>query len=158
MFLSGDLAFYFGFASEFKSLRERNPNLNFDVTVIPQSSGTSINSVYGKMHILSVVKNSQKVAAAFNAIQILNSKENSELLSQTTNLPSVRRDLLVNVPNSNIGQNINTSSLISKVFLDPDTNKTKGIFSDMIEGYVSGRMSLSQAISNIDTQINLLLK
>jgi hypothetical protein len=30
-FLNGDLAFYFGYASEIKRIQDKNPNLNFDV-------------------------------------------------------------------------------------------------------------------------------
>src|SRR3989338_8196202 len=56
MFVSGDLAFYFGFASEISMIRDKNPNLNFDVTFFPQPKGASVPVTFGRMYGLAVLK------------------------------------------------------------------------------------------------------
>jgi ABC-type glycerol-3-phosphate transport system substrate-binding protein len=158
MFLANDLAFYFGFASEYNLLKQKNPNLNFDVAVLPQSSGTEIKSVIAKMHILGIVRASKNTTPAFNTIQSLISSENMNFVSDVFSLPSVRRDLLVNVPESSFKNNLNASALISNIFLDPNKEQTNAIFTNMIESYVSGRTNLSESITRADTELKNLLQ
>jgi ABC-type glycerol-3-phosphate transport system substrate-binding protein len=157
MFLSNDLAFYFGFASEYNILRQKNPNLNFDVSVMPQSGGTEIKSVLGKMHVIGVVKNSKKINPAITTAQNLTSFDSINIASKIFELPPVRRDLLVAVPESSIKNNFNASALISKIFLDPNREQTNLIFTNMVESYVSGRASLSEAVSRADSELKNLL-
>ncbi len=45
MFLAGDLALYFGFASELDDLKNKNPNLNFDVTLFPQTGDLNLKNI-----------------------------------------------------------------------------------------------------------------
>jgi ABC-type glycerol-3-phosphate transport system substrate-binding protein len=156
--LANDLAFYFGFASEYNLLKQKNPNLNFDVAVLPQSSGTEIKSVIAKMHILGIVRASKNTTPAFNTIQSLISSENMNFVSDVFSLPSVRRDLLVNVPESSFKNNLNASALISNIFLDPNKEQTNAIFTNMIESYVSGRTNLSESITRADTELKNLLQ
>jgi ABC-type glycerol-3-phosphate transport system substrate-binding protein len=158
MFLAGDLAFYLGFASEYADIRVKNPNLNFDVAKIPQSrSNTDTKLTTGKMMFVSLIKNSPRLQAAFDAASKLTSHESISLLSDVTNLPPVRRDLLTEQNENAALQTFYESALISRVFLDPAESNTNSIFSDMIESYTSGRSSISATIQRAQRQLEDLL-
>ena len=59
MFLSGDMALYLGFASELFTLRNKNPNLNYDVARMPQIAVTGTQITYGKLYGIASLKSSK---------------------------------------------------------------------------------------------------
>lgn len=159
MFLAGDSAFYIGFASEFDELKLKNPNLNFSIAELPQStvSGPNEKTALGKMHFVGIIKNSEKIASAFDQLGKLTLSQNQKILNSSMKLPSVKRDLLTEVVDSATGEVFNRSALISKVFLDPNEKETSLIFEEMIESYISGRYRLSEAIQRASSKISNLI-
>ncbi len=164
MFLSGDLAFYIGYASEYVTLREKNPNLNFDVAVIPQSrNADSVDTVIGKKTLgrlifIGIANNTRRVVPALQAINTLTTKGNLELLTNMTNLPPVHRSLLLSQSDNAIMQTFYESAMISVPFLDPNPTDTNQIFLEMVESFTSGRSGLTEVISRAHSQINDILK
>jgi len=158
MFISGDLAFYFGFASERKKMIEKNPNLNFDITVLPQSRSSDENSTVGKVHFVSILNQSKKIAAAYDALLKITKPQSTVYMSEVTGLPSVRREVLAEVPESAYQDVYNDSALIAKVFLDPNESATQNIFQSLIESVVTGVEETSTAVSRADQEINALFR
>lgn len=154
MFLSGNLAFYFGLASEYFTIQRKNPNLNFDVAVLPQSRSSDAKITYGDLYFIGIINSSKNIPGALGASNVLTSSENLKLLANIISLPPVRRDLLVDQNSSSVLQNFNLSALIAKPFIDPDSTKTTKIFSDMIESYTSGRSLISEAIERAQNELN----
>jgi len=157
MFVSGDLAVYFGFASELATLRAKNPNLNFDVATIPQSKEAGKNITAGKMLALAITRNSAHKAAAFKVAGVLSAASENKILSDTLNLPPVRRDLLSLKPADAYKSVFNTSALWARGWLDPDRQVSGDIFQTMIETITSGKARTSEAIQRASTEINNLL-
>jgi len=157
-FLAGDLAFYLGFASERQSLINKNPNLNFAVSLLPQSRSSSEKSVNAKMHFLAISNRSANIAGAYNTIAKLTGPESLAILSDITDLPPVRRDLLNAESGSAYKSVFNSSSLISKIFIDPDKNVTQEIFQSMIESVTSGRTTISESVTRAQLELNDLLE
>ncbi|MES2437177.1 MAG: extracellular solute-binding protein [Patescibacteria group bacterium] len=149
-FTSNRLAVYFGLASEFREISIRNPNLNYDVAVIPQrkpQTGVAANNMtYGKMSGLSIARSTRNPAATMKAMRLLTSAKLIPTWVKQTTLPSVRRDSL-GIDASKAESNIfATSALISRGWLDPDYKKSAIIFKDMIESVTSNRMGVENAI------------
>ncbi|HVS79599.1 MAG TPA: extracellular solute-binding protein [Candidatus Paceibacterota bacterium] len=157
MFISGDLATYFGPASELFEIQAKNPNLNFDVTYMPQSRDAQNKMTFGDLQGLSLVKSSQHIAAAFRVMTLLTSAKSLALLSQMTSLPPVRRDLLSTKPSSPYGIVFYDSAIFAKAWTDPDNTATDKIFGDLIESITSGRSRPTQAITNAGLEIQQLL-
>jgi len=67
MFEAGDLALYFGYASEYKAIKLKNPHLNFDVAMMPQVGPTATKLTFGRMYGVGVVSASKNQAGAFYA-------------------------------------------------------------------------------------------
>lgn len=154
MFLSGNLAFYFGLASEYFTLQRKNPNLNYDVSVLPQSRSSDTKITYGDLYFIGILNNSKNIGGAFTAANTLTSALNLKLFANILSLPPVRRDLLVEQNSNAVLQNFNLSALIAKPFIDPDGAKTSKIFSDMVESYTSGRSLISEAIERAQNELN----
>lgn len=156
-FLSGDLAMYFGFASELFSLRSKNPNLNFDVASLPQLKDANRKVTYGKMYGLAITKNTKVINGAFKVATTLTSKDPISAISTMSNLPPVRRDLLLETPSSAHMGVFYNSALWSRGWLDPNKTETTLIFQDMIESVTSGRNNVSESVSKASGQFDILL-
>lgn len=158
LFTSGDLAIYFGFASELSEILRSNPNLNFNISLLPQLRDVNVKITYGKMSAFTIPKNSKNQIGALSTGLALTSFENISRFSEDLGLPPVRRDALVNKPTDAIGSVFYDSALMSKSWFDPDSDETDDIFKNMIESVTSGRARLGEAINLADQELGLLLR
>lgn len=156
-FANGDLAMYFGFASEFTKIKNLNPNLNFTVALLPQKTKTNILSTYGDIYALAIMKKSLNPAGTYTVISTLTSATAVPYWKDIFNLPSARRDILGQTETNAAKMVFNRSAILSKGWLDPNKSQTSTIFQDMIESYTTGRASLSGAVSTASDQLDNLL-
>lgn len=157
MFLAGDLAVYFGFASELGDIRAKNPNLNFDVAAMPQIQGVERKSTFGKMSGLAVMKASKNNGGAYRAAVLLSGATGQKGMASVTNLPPVRRDLLAEVQGEAYKTVFYESAIQSKAWLSPRMSTVAPIFEEMIESITGGRALPSAAIGKASNQLNSLL-
>ncbi len=157
-FVLGKLAMYIGRGSELFSMSERNPNLNYDVAQIPQFKDSTNTVTSGRMLSVSILKSTKNMAAAFSVASTLSGADFQADLSSKLSLPSPRRDLLSIQPSSAYAQSFYTAALTARSWLDPDSDKTDIIFSDLINSISSGRgnlvTSLTDACSRIDSALS----
>ncbi len=153
-FLGGDLALYFGFASEVRNLQVKNPNLNFDVAPIPVSRDGGVRASYADFGALAITKSSKNINAAFAVASILSSKEGAAAFSQFLRLPSARRDLLANKPQNAYESVFRDSAIRAKGWLDPAPEESNLIFKNMIESITSGRARTTEAVSRAHREIS----
>lgn len=147
-FLKGKLAMYFGYAGDFKKIKEKNPNLDFDVSVIPQLEEGNTRVSFGKMSGIVVLNRTKNKEDAFFAAKTLVSSESIKILSDIFFLPPVRRELL-NKKNTDPDLSVfYESAVISKAWLDPDPIKTSIVFKNMIVSVNSGERSAEQVLSD----------
>ncbi len=157
MFTSGRLAFYLGYASELFKIRSVNPNLSFDVTMIPQTKGTNIKRTYGQIQTLVVSKKSKDPISAFKVSSLITAPSFIKELSIRTSLPSGNRSLLSDKPSDSYLSTFFDSAIITRSWFDPDKNITNSIFSELIENSLSNRLSTSEAINKASNQLELLI-
>ncbi|MCF7865201.1 MAG: extracellular solute-binding protein [Candidatus Pacebacteria bacterium] len=156
-FLGGNLAFYFGYASELQHLQDKNPNLNFDVAQIPQEAG-GVPNVYGKMSAFAIVKNTKNFAGALGVISKLTDKDSIVIWRDLYNLPPVRRDLLAEPAKDAYMTVFYRSAIQSKSWHDPNPAGSDLVFKDMIESITSGKDKLSNAVGDAKLKLDRLLK
>lgn len=157
MFTSDDLAMYIGFGSEAKLISSKNPNLNFDMALLPQSDSSVVPMTYGTMKGLAILASSKNQGGAFLAIQALTGANFLKAYAGVSGLPPVRRDLLVDVPGDAYSGVLYRSALYSRGFLDPNPSKTNTIFQTMVESVLSSRSTASEAVSAGENQFRLLI-
>lgn len=158
MFLSGNLGLYIGFASEIFSIQQKNSNLNFDVTLVPQIRDTNKKIVFGHIYSLSIVKQSKQIGGAYLALNALTEAVSIKALGTLTNLPPVRRDLLAISPTDAFRTVFYNSALLSHSWIDPDSNGSSNAFRVMIENITSGRVRISEALSNANSELTSEIK
>jgi ABC-type glycerol-3-phosphate transport system substrate-binding protein len=158
-FVAGDLAFYIGKASEVEIIKKLNPNLNFDVTVVPQSQSSTRKITYGLMHTLMIPRGAKNVPGAISTIATLTSPEIQKALAKEFSMTTVRKDTLSESdPTSPYEAIFNRSAIMAQGVLEPDSKKINDIIKELIDTVVSGQYEVSEAITRADQKISLLLQ
>lgn len=157
-FLSEDLAIYFGFASEYLDIKEKNPNLNFDVAIMPQVADAKTKITYGEIYGFSILRNSPNALPAFNLISLLVGRDSVNSFLEVMPVSPARRDLISIGVDNPIKTIFYNSALISRAWMDPDSKKTDQIFQDMVENITTGRMDIYGSVARASMEIDNLLE
>ena len=158
-FIAGDLATYFGYASEVLSIQAKNPNLNFSVAQLPQTKGVSIKATFGRMNALAISKVSPNISTAYTVASQLSGADFQGKLSVALGLPPVRRDLLASRPVTPYYLPVfYDSALISKAWFDPSAKDTDAIFKAIVDDINSGRQTAQSAVGKGAASLDLLLR
>ncbi len=159
-FAANKVAMYVGFVSEEPVLKEINPNLNFDMTIFPQSVSSNRNVTYGKFKALAVLKASKNPQTALYVARFFSSAGISQKLSEYTGLPSARRDVLTKEDVSDPFSITKTqSAIMSHSWLEPSPkSKVNDIFSRTINGIVAGNITTTEGILLLTNDLNALLE
>lgn len=155
-FTAGRLAVYFGYASEVEEIREANPNLDFDVALVPQAGDKRL--TFGKMHAIALLKDSPKAASAWQGALLLASPDVQKSWVEQSGLPPVRRDMLAPLPGDSYKSVFYQSALISSAWLDPYRESTDGVFMRLVENVTSGRLRVSESVQTASIEIDNLLR
>ena len=157
-FLSGRLAIYFGYSSEAEFLRKKNPNLNFDVALVPRPEGTTASYTVGRIKGLAIMKNSANKEASLSVITEFLKDENLMSYSTLSGLAPAKRSLLKVKPEDPYLSRFWSAALLSRTWIDPDKDATYRIFAEGISGVTNGFYDASGAVSEISDKIDSLVK
>jgi ABC-type glycerol-3-phosphate transport system substrate-binding protein len=158
MFTGGKLVFYLGRASELFNIESINPNLSFDVTQMPQIKDSPSKRTYGEIYAVVINKKSTNLTSAVNIAGLLSMGDNAKNLAVALSLPPASRALLSSKPEDPYLYTFFNSALISRSWADPDKFKTDTIFQELIENILSNRLSVAEAITKAQGQLELLNK
>lgn len=147
-FLAGKLGLYFAPGTEYTDIARKNPNLNFDVAMVPQGSSATALRTYGDFYAFSIPKASKNAQGAYAVAKLLSSPQYVQGLTQSLGLAPARRDLITQGDDTLYRKVILESALIARAWLDPESEKSDGIFMQMIEDVVSNRARVSDAVSD----------
>lgn len=157
MFTSDRLAFYVGYASELFKIKEVNPNLSYNVAVVPQTKGVNIKRTYGEMYSVVVSKKSKNLDSAFGVANLMIGQDFLKELSIRTSLPTASRPLLASKPDEAYMQTFFDSTIIAHSWLDPDNKATDAIFKELINNSLTNKFSTSEAVNKASGQMDLLV-
>jgi len=154
MFLSEDLAVYFGLASEGLSLAARNPNLSFDVSEVPQGASATVKRNYGVFYGLAVPKAAKNKTGAAIVLQTLSETANATKLANLNGFAPVERTSLAAGSNDIFGRVAYASAIYSRGWLSPDRNRLDVILQQMVNSINANRNNISSAASDAIKQIS----
>jgi ABC-type glycerol-3-phosphate transport system substrate-binding protein len=158
MFTSGKSAFYIGYASELFKIQSVNPNLSFDVTMIPQTKGSDIKRTYGEIYTMVINKKSKNLASTFGVTSLIVVPDFLKELGTRMSLPTASRSLLNEKPTDPYLSTFYNSAIISRSWLDPERESTDAIFKELIENSLSNKLSVTEAINKAYNQMSLIVK
>lgn len=157
-FIAGDLSVYFGMSSEAPLIARMNPNLNFDVSLIPQVEGSPNFVTYADVYAVSITRNTKNFnAASYVASQLANTNFASPL-SMVTSMAPARRDLLK--PNLAVDKFMDIyykAALQSRSWAIPEKTETEKVFAKMIESVLSGLNDYPKAVVDAAGELNSLI-
>lgn len=156
-FVGDTLTFYFGFSSELSSIRERNPNLNFDIAQIPQRRIGDVVTTASRVYAVSALKNSPRLADAARFMYAISGKETVKALSDNFSLPPSRRDILSVLPADAYRVSNYRAAIFGRSWFDPDFKATGEVFRRAIESITVGSVTSAVAVEKITSQIDQLL-
>ena len=156
-FVAGDVAVYFGYASEYRGLLERNPNLHFSAAVLPQIEGGGVKATYGRLVGLAIPRSSSNPAGALTVARHLTDKTGIGTLAPLTGLPPVRRDVVLDTANNAAMTVFVQSALLARGWLDPSSSATNRIFQTMVESVISGKNEPAAAVAAAAAELEALL-
>lgn len=156
-FIAGDLAVYFGYASELATLRAKNPNLDFDVALVPQVKTSTSKATYTNLYGIALSKFSKNPATSFTVARDLTAKPFQEALAAVDIVPPVRRDLLAAKPVGDAYKLVfYNSALIGRTWIDPDAAGSDSVFRQMIKSYTSGSQNARESVRSASQALNLV--
>lgn len=154
-FLAGDLALYFGFASEASRITEGNPNLNFDAAPVPQGASATVKRTYGTFYGLALVRSSDNVQGTYAAIHTFLNDTTVATLADSFSLVPASRTLIAQGSGNAFRQVAFDTALVARGWLDPDPDASETIFSQMIDDVVSGRRKVGDAVGDAGRRLEL---
>ncbi|MDE2078774.1 MAG: extracellular solute-binding protein [Patescibacteria group bacterium] len=155
-FTAGKVAVYFGFASELQNIRAANPNLDFAVAPLPAIRGGGSGS-YADVSAVVIPRGAPNPSGALTVAEAMTTQPNEEVIASALMLPSVRNDANSPDPANPYAAIFRTAAIKSFGFLDPNPASTDSIFQQMIENVSSGKLSVSDATTQANSQLSALL-
>ncbi len=154
-FLRGSLAMYLGYASEYNLIKRQNPQLNIEVTVVPQVTKNSAITI-GRLFGVSLLRGSPNPVTAARAMTLLSGATTGQSLATTLELAPTRKDLLRSFPKDPTQSVFYQSAIFSSGWLDPAADESKKIFQKMIENSQSGAAATSEVVKRAQAELQLL--
>jgi len=156
-FSADNLSYYFGYASEFQSLVNANPNQNFLVAPMPQIRGGNIKLTSANVLGIAISSSSKNLNTALLASSLMATGPFASKFGPSLGMVPVRRDLLVTVPTDAYSPTFYASALFARGWMDPSDSVTDDIFRGMVERVLSGTMSYTDAVRDASSKLDLLL-
>jgi ABC-type glycerol-3-phosphate transport system substrate-binding protein len=156
-FVRNQAGMYLGYASEYERLQKQNPQLNFDLTLVPQVSATTQVGL-GRMWGVSLTRGSRNPQTAAQVAYLLTGAEFAAGYAAGGGWAPARADLLRNLPGDTYGAVLYRAAITSRGWLEPDPARVTEIFRQMIETVQSGAKSASDALAQAQFQIQALIK
>lgn len=155
-FISGNLGIYLAPASHISQIRAANPNLNFDVSVIPQLQSGS-NRTYGTFYGFSILGQAANKLAILRALEQLTNPAMAAAVTAQTNLAPVHKAALADGVSDAYKQVFYDSAVIARAWLEPRAAVGNQVFSELINNVNSGRYTPAGALSQAqNTLVNTL--
>ena len=129
-------------------IQDRNPNLNFDVTIPPQGSDATVRRTYGTFYALAIPRASRNSQGAFAAARTLAAPQNSlNMAVALEHAPTNRAALQAEITNP-YAEVAYQAALFARGWLSPSPSATNAAFQSMVEDVNSSRSRVGSAVSD----------
>lgn len=156
-FLSGDLALYFGYASELPIIRAGNPNLDFDMAPVPQPSRATSRTTYGLAYAFAIPKTSKNPAGAYAVATALAARDVQLSAANALSMVPAARAALLPSKEDRFQPVYFPEALVARGWLSPSGPITDSIFAAMIGDITSGRRDVGQALTTANQALDSAL-
>jgi ABC-type glycerol-3-phosphate transport system substrate-binding protein len=153
MFLSEDLAVYFGLASEGRDIEAKNPNLSFDVAEVPQGATATTKRTYGVFYAFSIPKAAKNKTSSLAVMQRLADSANAKNLADNYGMAPVHRNTVAAGSSDVFGRIAYSSAFFSRGWLNPDKERVGQALDTMLDDINANRSDVSSAAGDAASRI-----
>ena len=140
------------------TIKDKAPNLNWDVAAIPQTSEAANKINFANYWGESVSKSSKNSAAAWDFLNFISQKAELTKYYAKHKVVSSRKDMLPDqYPDTDIGV-FAENALTARSVYKKDANQFEGVFLQMIDYVILRNQAAKDALRNAVQQINLTLQ
>lgn len=152
-FLSGASAFYIAPASELFSLRERNPNLNFDIAPLFQVDEAVRPATYGTLYGISAVAETTNLITAYAVMNQMATDTFTSELANALTLAPVRRSLLLQAQEDPYRAIVYQIAPNTFSWADINPESTNTAFIEAITGILRGSLTVGGALGQLQSAL-----
>ena len=151
------MALYIGYASEEPFLAAANPNLDFDMTTVPQPSVSQFRATYGLAYAFAIPKATRNYSGAVTVARAFTAKDVAAQSARAVSMAPAQRGLLTPAVNDKYPAVFYPEALTAKGWLSPLPATTDSIFAAMIGNISSGRNTTQDALSSANQALDSAL-
>lgn len=159
-FANGRAAYLYGYSYTREQINAKAPNLNYDVTNVPQYDLSRPSVNYANYFAEVVSKQSSKAvqAAAWDFLKFATSKQALDAYYAKDKQPSSRRDLIsLQTSDLEIGVFAH-ANLTAKSFPKYDEPKYDALFTEVVNAILRGGQTVQQALSRAQTGAGAIVR
>ena len=156
-FVNGRSAYLYSFAYTQDTIRQKAPNLNYDVAMVPQYNLSDPAVNFANYWGEAVSKQSKNQAVAWDFLKFISSKDSLDKYYAQHKLPSSRKDLIeLQIQDPQIGV-FAAANLTARSLYRPKQGKFDAVIGSMIDSVILKGVDLDSAVSNADQQLSTLV-
>jgi ABC-type glycerol-3-phosphate transport system substrate-binding protein len=149
-FISGNLAFYIGYASEASYIKSANQKLYFNYTYLPQADGSKTTATFGKLNTIFMLRTSPNASPTSLAYQVMvalaTGPFSQNLVATTGAISALKASISDSISSGDQGAEIfGTSALITKTFYDLHRTDLESLMREAIRQIYNGEKSTVEA-------------
>lgn len=157
-FLAENNAIYFGRASEYPKIKEKNPNLAFDISPVPQNAQSPLKVVNAPLYTIGITRSAKSLPASVSVISALLGAEAQKLITSLYYYAPASRALVGKPPTDNSAlATIYSQAVISKDWLDPDYELTTGAMREAVRDINSGKSTATDALQRLNSSLTNII-
>jgi ABC-type glycerol-3-phosphate transport system substrate-binding protein len=150
-------ALYFDRASKVQTVRDVNPNLNFDVASFPHRRNRAP-TTYADFYGLGILKGAQNKGAIFSVLRQLTGPNAGKALRDRTNYTPVQKTVVSSGAPADPYKSVFLDAAVNaQAWLDPDPEQTREAFAQAIQDVNSNRSQPTAAAERLIDKLNQLL-
>lgn len=156
-FAKGDTAMAFGYSRDVLKIISLNPQINFDVALLPQPKNSDRRVTFGRFDLLTVSRISKETEQAWRFLLWLEDKNTEKTYIDAAGLPPARRDLVTSKPPRDYLLPFYNQVLPARTIPIRGGDSLPQIINDMIDAVVNHKFSIQQAIDRAGARLDELL-
>jgi ABC-type glycerol-3-phosphate transport system substrate-binding protein len=152
-FLAGKVGMYLGLMSEYLEIKEKNPNLDFSIALIPQLGNNVTPVTTGTLYALTVPKQSRYINRAWSFVSTFANRELATKYADAAKTVSTHRATLPLYKDENIRSVFAQSVLALELWGNPNPISIRDILSTAIEEVAIKQKGTQEALIDARSKI-----